>query len=743
MESYKKHSYLSLLTPLRAGILLTTLCCILQLYFPADNPIFLQLIDDRIRDVMFLIRGSSDCSGEIVIIDIDEKSLQQFGQWPWPRTKIAELTKVTISSNAKVVGFDMFFPEKDRSSPSHFFSSLDALFKKTATPCRAYLQSVTSKPGFDNDEIFASALGKSPSVLGYAWLSEKRDDQAREPASDIVLSLPIAQLASPFSPPQAVSPLLNLNLLAASAREGFLNIIQDWDGSTRRVPLFIGRGSRAYPSLSLQMLGYNLTDPNSQVNIAREEGAFKGISLGDILLEPDRFGRITLNFRGPKSTFLHLSAADILNGQDIQFLSNKYVLLGSTAAGIADTIKTPFSPNLSRVELQANILDNLLNNDYLRPDKTHDRANSFLVILLGGLLCTVLVIWAGPLVAGTALLLWILGLCIVNYTFYFLHYKLIGVSFSILCLFVIYSGLMLCHYLNEGRKRRFLRRAFAHYLSPSVINELVADPKKLELLAETRETSILFCDIRKFTTLAEDSSPDELASFLNSHFSILTEIILQENGMVDKYIGDAIMAVWGTPLTNQDHAYSATLAALKMLKAVEEHKQLKLSGEEINVGIGINSGLVSAGNFGCSKRFDYTVLGDSVNLASRVESLTRFYPVNIMVTEFTVQRTGDRLRYRYIDTVTVKGRNTSVKLFEPLLPGSRQEIFHDQESQSYQEALDLYRQRNFSAASAHFTALLRQREDPLYQMYQQRCDAYLASPPPATWEGIFNHTAKS
>jgi adenylate cyclase len=342
-------------------------------------------------------------------------------------------------------------------------------------------------------------------------------------------------------------------------------------------------------------------------------------------------------------------------------------LIGSSAAGIMDLVATPFSSRIPGVEVHANVIDNLIRNDAMAWENYTEIGLTYAIIIFAGLLLVIVLVYFGPFLGFSAGLAILGSIVAGNYRLLFVNRELLGVSYILSSLMVIFMTVSLFNYFFEGRKRLFIRRAFSHYVSPSVVNELLKNPEKLHLSVESREVTILFCDIRNFTTLSEVTPATEIGQLLNQYFSLMTEIIIRHNGMVDKYIGDAIMAIWGTPLDDRQHAANAVRAALDMVAALDPaNTPLQLAGKNIEVGIGINTGFVSAGNFGSSKRFDYTVLGDNVNLASRIEGLTKFYKNKILISEYTAKALPKDMSCRFIDTVMVKGRNKSVDLFEPL-----------------------------------------------------------------------------
>lgn len=736
-----------ILTPsaFKAGILTTLLCCVIYFFFIPQKTAIFSTFDTKITDYMFHLRGTEDSSGSVVIVDIDEKSLKEYGQWPWPRDLVAQLTEKIIETKPVTLGLDLIFSEKDRSSPSAFFKHYESIANGDAyNPFAEFKKLFSSLPNYDKNlgEIFVNAQ----IVQGYRFLFREDFLKITDQTPHITRTLEHIPLTTTFEEIQLITayrPILNTPELRTGGPEGFLNLFHDDLGTVRKAPLFLLMDNIPYPSIVMEM--FQTTQPTHSATLLLDpykKGkyyAVQGVSLGSNLFKTDDFGQIYINFRGPSNTFLYLSASDVLNGSEVSFLQGKHVFLGSTASGMIDLIATPFSSRMPGVEVHANILDNLINNDALTRETHLERRLSFVLILLTGVAVSALLVFLHPLVGLILACAIFFTLAAGNYYFLFSHHKLVGFSSIYCALTLIITVVVLCNYFFEGKKRLFIKRAFSHYVSPAVVAELLKNPNKLDLQVNTKEVSVLFCDIRGFTTLAENTSPAELSLFLNTYFSLLTDIIIKYNGMIDKYIGDAIMAVWGTPLEDAHHASNAVQAALEMVAATEKHKdELTLAGEQVRIGIGINSGLVSAGNFGCSRRFDYTVLGDNVNLASRIEGLTKFYPVKILITQSTRTSLQFSSSCRYVDTVQVKGRSQPVDLFEPL-GLDKTKILIGRQYSKYLEAIEFYRTGDFKQASTLFTKLFTCYSDPLYEMYRDRCLKLLDNPSTKAWSGIFPH----
>jgi adenylate cyclase len=733
------------LTPLKVGIVSILACCLLWYSFGYEKPAFFSAIDAKIVDTMFRVRGPQATTESVTIVDIDERSLKEYGQWPWPRNIVADLTRKIYDSGALVVGFDILFAEKDRTSPSTLFTRYRDLFG-TCPEFERILGDSGNSDAFNHDRQLGSTIAAGTSVLGYMFLL--RDDSLKTagaiPFPSLNISIDSAE--TDFTSLRLVSAyrsVINIPELASASSEGFFNVFPDQSGTVRKAPLFIMMDGIPYPSLAFEMVRLVRAEGEAKLhpsNIGdKDHRTLVGVSIGGSFFRTDDLGQLTINFRGPFNTFPYFSAADVLNGGGAAALRGKYVLLGSSASGIMDLVATPFSARVPGVEVHANIIDNLIRNDAMAWENYTEIGLTYFIIIIAGFLLVGSLVYLGPFLGFFAGLAILAAIVAGNYHFLFLKQQLLGTSYILASLLAIFMTVSMFNYFFEGKKRLFIRRAFSHYVSPSVVNELLKNPERLNLSVESREVTILFCDIRNFTTLSEVTPVTELGQFLNTYFSMMADIIIKHNGMVDKYIGDAVMAIWGTPIDDREHAANAVRAALEMTAAIDSHRnRLQLAGQTVEVGIGINTGMVSAGNFGSSRRFDYTVLGDNVNLASRIEGLTKFYRTKILISEFTRNRLPGDSCCRFIDTVMVKGRNKPVDLFEPL-EGSATAGERTAEIEQYDRALRRYKAREFSEALILFQDLEAKHPEKVYRIYIERCRKCAADPPPPDWQGVHDH----
>ncbi|KJR98831.1 MAG: hypothetical protein VR65_18630 [Desulfobulbaceae bacterium BRH_c16a] len=732
-------------TPLKAGLSSILAGCLLWYSFGYEKPQFFSAIDAKIVDTMFRVRGAQDTTGSVVIVDIDERSLKEHGQWPWPRNIVANLTQKIYESGALVVGFDILFAEKDRTSPTDLFIRYRDLLGDCEGLDQA-LQNIKDNGELDHDRLLGNAIASGTGVLGYMFLFRedflKTTGAVPFPSPNISIDSEEADFADLQLIP-AYRSIINIPEVATASSEGFFNVFPDQSGTVRKVPLFMMMDDVPYPSLAFEMVRLVKKEEEVRLHLSnigtKNHRTLIGVSMGESFTRTDDLGQLTINFRGPYNTFPYLSAADVLEGVGNDLLQGKYVLIGSSASGIMDLVATPFSARTPGVEVHANIIDNLIKNDAMAWENYTEIGLTYSIIVIAGLLIVVSLVYLGPFLGFSAGIAIMFAIVAGNYHFLFLKQHLLGISYILTSLLVVFMTVSMLNYLFEGRRRLFIKRAFSHYVSPSVVNELMKNPERLNLSVESREVTVLFCDIRNFTTLSEITPVAELGQFLNTYFSLMTDIIIKHNGMVDKYIGDAIMAIWGTPLDDKDHAANAVRAALEMISTIGGHReQLKLAGQTIDIGIGINTGNVSAGNFGSSKRFDYTVLGDNVNLASRIEGLTKFYRMKVLISEFTRNKLPADYCSRFIDSVMVKGRNTPVDLFEPLGdPGTVRE--KSAEREQYGKAIASYKARKFTTAMDLFARLHQDNPEMIYRIYLDRCRNFAENPPPPDWQGVHDH----
>ncbi|MBF0254937.1 MAG: adenylate/guanylate cyclase domain-containing protein [Gammaproteobacteria bacterium] len=703
---------------LSAGLLLIMLLAAFALLEAYYRP-----LDNRLRDLLMQAHSQEPVSGRIALVAIDEASLDALGQWPWERTKLAQILRNLDAAGALLIGLDMFFTEPDRSSPDRL----------------ARQQGIEGLDLPNYDQLLAQTLEQTPVVLGYGFDLTQPLRSQRRPSGALALPPDQAGLEA-LAEARGLIPNLEL-LQQAALTEGFLNYLPDADGMIRQLPLLMRYQGQVYPSLSLALLQLLEEEPGLQ--LLSGSAGLQGIKLGERLLPTDAQGNLQLHFYGPGGRFPRLSAGAVYAGQfDPAEVAGKVILLGATATGLADLRPTPLDSAMPGVEIHATALENLLSGRHLhRPDWLLGAE-----ALLLGLLALLLALSLPHLSAPLILLLMLAGLGgfigVADYLL-FQHGLLLNLLFPSLALLLLTLSGLLLNYARESRQRQRIRARFAQKVSAAVVDDILQHEDEGVLIGRNREISIFFSDVRGFTGLTETlGAPEKVIDLLNIYMTPMVEEVIRTRGTLDKFIGDAIMAYWNAPNTVAEHAVAAVTTALRQLERMQEvnaRLQAKYA-VEIDIGIGINSGLAIVGEMGSAGRSDYTIIGDSVNLASRLEGLCKKYGCRIVISEFTSRLLNADFCLRELDLVRVKGKQEPVRIFEVLGWAANCQSLQAQ-LQASAEALQAYRQARFGEALAQFQALSEEADAPLYRLYRERCTYFLANPP-ADFDGVFVHESK-
>lgn len=709
------------------------------------HPHFLSILELKVYDSMFRSSYSASSSEDVIIVDIDEQSLSQFGQWPWPRYRVALMLEKIRRDGAASIGLDMVFAEEDRTSPRIVQQQLK--------------QELGVDIGFtglpqgleDNDQILANILKNGPFTLGYYFdlYHEVTDAASKEIPSDDLHPVQLAVVSSKDAIPlketlfHAGRVTGNIQALSTAAPgSGFMNVAPDADGIIRRVPLLMSYKDEIYPSLALGAL-LNVLD-SKQVLIRTTSGGPESMRVGNQQIPLDNRGQLLLNYRGPSKSFRYVSAGDILQDK-IQpgTFEGKIVFVGTSAAGLKDIRSTPLDHVYPGVETHATIIDNILTAEFLqRPDWALGLELS--AIIFAGIITTIFLSWIGGLWIILPLIFCAAGVWFGSQYFFQNHGFYFSPFMPILTLVGNFSLLTFLKFWLEEREKRKIKNTFEHYLSPDVIKKVIKNPDLLKLGGEKKNLTILFSDIRSFTNISESMEPQELVKFMNEYLTSMTDVVLKNRGTLDKYMGDAIMAFFGAPNEMHDHAITAQKTAIEMLERLYECREnWCFPGiDRVEIGVGISSGEVIVGNMGSEKRFDYTVMGDQVNLASRLEGLTKSYGVKILVSEFTRNQTMEGITYREIDLVRVKGKEKPVAVYEPLLKDYFSEGRFDF-IPPFEQGIKAYRNQNWEEAISFFNQTLTIKpEDNPSLIYIERCKKMAMSPPGPGWDGVWVMTSK-
>ena len=691
----------------------------------------------------------------VVVVDIDDDSLRTHGQWPWPRTDMAQLVVNLVNAGAVVVGFDIVFAEPDRLSPDRFAATTYGL----PDELKQALSALAS-----NDDLFAGILEQTRVVLGQALTPEATQGEPPPRKATIV---PLNGDPRPllWSYPSAVR---NVEVLEdAAAGLGMFVLVPDQDTLVRRVPGLVRVGDQIYPALALEMLRVAAGEENILVERDPDAGVITEIKVAGVEVPTDENGNIWVRFARTNPD-LYVPASDVLDGTfDPARFSDRFVLIGATATALGDIRATPLSGRVAGVEIHAQLLENLLSGHPLR----RPYEAKFWEMLATGMFGLALIIlvpsigarWSVPvyLTIATALFLG-------SWYLFTDHLLLVDATFPVLGVLPVFIALVYANYARvEAQKaaveaqRRRIRSAFVHYLSPTLVEELATDPERLRLGGETKEMTMLFSDVHGFTALSEiyKYRPQDLTRMINELLSPLADAILEHLGTIDKYMGDAIMAFWNAPVDFPDHPLRACRAALAMQQSMRDandrHRQdfeASRSAEtgdrsfiELKVGIGINTGTVVVGNMGTRQRFDYSVLGDAVNLASRLEGQTRSYGVDTIVGPATAAQVMDRLALIELDLVAVVGKSEAERIYallgdETVRADPAFRALHD----AHQAMITAYRQQDWDEAERLMADCRRHDEvglEALYLIYAQRIENYRRRPPEPGWTGV--HVSES
>jgi adenylate cyclase len=696
---------------------------------------YLELIDVRAVDYRFLQRGVQPASPEVVILGIDDASLERLGRWPWSRPVIARLVDRLVAANAAVIGFDIVQSEVTQQTDIEALREhVKGVDDRTWTAIRDALST-----GAAADEVLVGAVKASGrTVLGYFFDFSGQDSgrgAARVATYNIVQNLGKGKGEARL--PLAPAVRANLPALTEAGREvGYFNFLPDADGSYRRAPLAIRFGTQMAVPLSLAMLrAYN---PQNTLAIRIADYGVESVHVGPVAVPVTEDGEMLVNYRGPGKTFRHVSAADFLEGTvPPEIFRDKLVLVGVTATALADIRVTPFDGIFPGVEIHANVIDNILRRDFiLQPP--------WMVLMEVGVILVAVMVLGVVLhfargLSGAVVAAALVAVYLVGSQWLFVSFGMpLGLVYPLLAIGLTYSVISVQHYVLEEGEKRKIRDAFGLYLSPHLARLVSERPEMLALGGEKRELTVLFSDIRGFTTMSERLEPEALVELLNEYFGKMTDVIFSQDGTLDKYIGDAIMAVWGAPMPQSDHALRACQAALGMVSGlaalVADWRQRGLP--PLDIGIGINTGPMVVGNMGSARRLSYTVIGDNVNLGSRLEGLNKMYGSHIIAGEATVQAVRGALVVRELDLVRVKGKRLPVRIFEVLGAAQERERWAALLS-SFDEALAAYREQRWDEAIFAFAAVLEKYpDDGPAQLYIERCRDMLAAPPESDWDGV-------
>jgi len=682
-------------------------------------------VERKTRDLRFRFRGPISPSGEVVIVAIDDRSIKAVGRWPWPRFVMGELIHIIAAGGPKAIGIDLLFSEPETNPELGKVRELMSAYQGLGLltddmRSQAFFgEMVEALETADNDAYLAEAVRNAGNVvLPVVFTAGGPPAGSEAPAfmeKGVFAGRGVQK--APRNIPEYDRVLLPIDRLGEAAnRLGFVNVFPDPDGAVRRIRTLVPYSGESYASLAARL-------------------ADAGAPGGDVPGMPADFH---LNYYGPHGVIPTGSIVDVLTGAvPPETFRDKRVLIGGAAMGLGDHYPAPFASYFWGVEIHATAIDNLLTGRYLRRPDGLRYLDAVLLLILGLILGLTLprlpIHCCFPFAAFLIFLFAMFG----QYLFS-AHRLLVLWVYPISAAVLISIAIFWMRYATEGREKRILKTAFQQYLSAPVVDRVLRHPEQLALGGEKKTLSVLFADIREFTLMAEMMDPEALVKFMNRYLTAMTDVILDNGGTLDKYIGDAIMAVFGAPEDQPDHAPRACRAARQMIDTLyRERRQWKTEGfPEIRIGVGVNTGPMAVGNMGSERRFDYTVMGDNVNLGSRLEGLSKVYGVKIVVSEFTRAAVGEAFAFRELDFVRVKGREKPVRIFE-LLTGDEQASVDFAFAEPFEEGLAAYRGRQWDDAIRLFETARRMKPaDAPSDYFIERCREFKTTPPPDGWDGV-------
>jgi len=722
----------------------TVLMCTLLIW----RPTFCEFFELKLYDLKFRFRGTLPASQQVVIVAIDDESLKTVGRWPWSREDMARMLTRLKQAGPRVIALDIIFAEKEQTVSYHALQNLsEALARRGVSPEILKLLEV-EKNRADVDRQLAKVLGQgSPVILGFFFRSlggkaggveaEKLMGASFLQASTYNVVRLLDTKPSQVHLVGAAGIERNLpEITQAGAGDGYFNMIPDPDGTVRWFPMTVMYGGEFFAPMSLVTLSH--AEGRAPMAITLSRWGVDEVRLGQRSVPVDRYGRMLINFLGPEAIIPTYSAAAVMNGTlPAEALKDKIVIVGATAVGIYDLRVTPFSGTFPGVEVQATIMDNLLRGNFIRTPPFG------LIIML--LVLVVLAVMLGLMLprfsAAWSFVFTIIvieGYVVLNYVLFTRQGLQLELFYPLGLIVLVYLGVTMQRFLAEERERERIRKTFESYVAPAVVQEMLKHPEQLRLGGERREITVLFTDIRGFTTMSENLAPEALVKLLHDFLNPMSNIIINQGGTIDKYMGDAIMALFGAPLIQSDHPRLACRAALEMVATLEALNRTwtEQGRPPLKVGVGVNTGPVAVGNMGSDRLFDYTAIGDNVNLASRLEGLNKYYGTSILISDATAQALENGFILRDVDLVRVKGKVQGVRIHELLGEGEPDpELARFLEL--YHRALGLYREKRFAESVDAFTETLKVRPgDETCQRYLTLTQKHHETPPALDWEAV-------
>ena len=734
-KTYKQN-----ITPLIASLFLLILVSLLYLEKIPVAQTFLQ----RLNSIAYDLRLRTSASGKlsefppIYIIDIDEVSLKKEGRWPWSRKKLAVLVEKLHKAGSAVISLDITLTEPETNPVDQVKQVLNKHHPELSNTLNSLREQL------DGDAHLAASIKNKGVILGYLFHPKTHFVKGKIKASLIKNNIPLNQLSSLTMQGYTA----NLPQLAqASVQNGFFTVQPDNDGVVRKAALILEHDNKLYTSLAVETAKLYLGAEQEALSLRSKTVAdvqtITHIIIAGQAIRTDATGQILIPYLGREKTFPYISATKVLHDKAIPDLTDAIVIVGTSAQALSDLRTTPLQPSYPGVEIQATLVHALLNPDLI--PYSPEWKDGAIITLLTGLSLLMMLLF--PMLRPLSLILigFTLLAMVIVLNIWLWNTQRINLDLILPALLIILSStaFVLHRLIHEHNQRQHIHDMFGQYVPLEHIDRLLEDQKNINMDGERREMSVLFSDIRNFTALSEGLSTQQLKQFLNIYLTPITAIIFNQQGTIDKYIGDLVMAFWGAPLNDPKHAEHAVKAALEMRdKTRNMQNKFQALGlkEEVVAGTGIHTGEMNVGDMGSNYRRAYTVLGDAVNLGSRLESLTKQYAVSILTSEDTMQLCSS-IAFRQIDYVRVKGRQEAVKIYEPICLRNTLTQTQQQAIMAHHKALSAYFSGDWITAEKEISALLASSNDPLYKVYLQRIQKYKLHPP-ADWDGIYTHSSK-
>ena len=701
-------------------------------------------LENQAYDSRLKITLPEQVDRQVVIIDIDEKSLDEIGQWPWNRNVLAKINDALFDYyQIKVIGYDIVFAEEDIDEGAKL---LDKMAKGSLRDNDAFIREYRRvMSSLKHDQRFAESLKNRNTVMGFVMDTDSTKGRLPEPITKLDENT-LDKLAIN----KTVGYTANLSILQNSAFSAgfFNNPLLDDDGVFRRVPLLQTYKSELHESLALALTRVATSSPDIEMVVsANSDGQdlfLEWVRIGELVIPVDHQSGVLVPYIGKQRSFEYIPATDVLNKTvSKEKLAGKIALFGTSAPGLLDLRTIPLEPAYPGVEVHANIIQGILDGRILH-QPGYTQGFEFVLIFALGLILTFTLPKLSALFSTLITVFSLTLLIASNFYAWTTAQLVLPIAAPVLLVVLLFALQMTYGFFVESRGKRQLAHLFGQYVPPELVEEMSKKMDEIKLDGEMREMSVLFSDVRGFTTISESLEPKELTDYINAFLTPITKVIHDNRGTIDKYMGDAVMAFWGAPLEDKQHALHALNAAINIVERMHLLREefAEKQWPEIHVGIGVNTGIMNVGNKGSEFRVDYTILGDAVNLGSRLEGLTKLYGVDIITSESTRHEVPE-FEYRELDRVRVKGKDKPVTIYEPL--GLLENVDNAERKllRQFHIGIKHYRDQNWDAAEREIFSLNQLDPDrKIYKIYLDRIMHFRQEPPGENWDGCFTHTSK-